>query len=166
MTKTDLKKIGLLLIALLALSTLAFADSGHETEIEAGRQLVESGVACDELTEEQLEEIGEYLMEQMHPGEAHDAMHEMMGIEEGSEYHMQAHVSMARTLYCGEGTMMGSGGMMGQGMMGNNIFGSGMPFLNYGYWSVWNILYALLLVGLVALVFLGAFKFWKDVNKK
>src|SRR3989338_6235398 len=75
--------------------------------------------------------------------------------------------------------MMGSGMMggqnptqanlaqgMGSGMMGNNAFGFGMPFLNYGYFSAWNILYALLLVGLVALVFLGVFKLWKDVNKK
>ena len=59
-----------------------------------------------------------------------------------------------------------TGGSMMQGMMGNNSFSSGMPFWNYGYWSIWNILYAVLLIGLIALVFLSVFRLWKDINKK
>ncbi len=213
-----MKKIGLLILGLLVLSTLALANSehNHETEIEEGKKLVESGISCDKLSDEQLEAIGEYLMEQMHPGEAHEAMHEMMGMEEGTEYHKQVHVNMARMMYCGESTMMGggmmgsggmmgmmpmmmnmmgsgmmgSGGMMGSNMMsgqaagqtnlmqgmegsgmmqsmtGNNAFGFGTPFLGYGYWSIWNALFIVLLIGAIALVFLGVFKLWKDVNKK
>ena len=173
-----MKRMALVFGILLLSIVLVSANEDHEAEIEAGRRLVESDIACDELTEEQLEAIGEYLMEQMHPGEAHEAMHEMMGMEEGTEYHMQVHVNMARMMYCGEGTMMG-GGMMGPGMMGGGMMGPGMmqggmmgnnsfgtPFLNYSYWSIWDTLYLMLLVGLIALVSLGVFKLWKDVNKK
>jgi hypothetical protein len=54
------------------------------------------------LTEEQLESIGEYLMELMHPGSAHEAMHEMMGLQEGSEEHKSFHVNLAKAMYCGQ----------------------------------------------------------------
>jgi uncharacterized membrane protein len=108
-----------LIIWLFLTSIIVLANGDHEYEIEEGRKLVESKISCDELNDEQLELIGEYYMEQMHPGEAHEAMHEMMGMEEGTEYHEQVHVNMAKTMYCGEGSMMGGGmmGMMGSGGM-------------------------------------------------
>ena len=199
-----MKKMALVFGMLLLGMVFVSANGDHASEVEEGKQLVENGIDCDKLSDEQLETIGEYYMEQMHPGQSHEAMHEMMGIEEGTKYHGQVHVSMARMMYCSEDAMMGSGmmgsggmmgimpmmmnmmgsGMMGgqnqtqantaqvpgsgmmQGMMGNNAFGFGMPFLNYGYFIVLNILYTLLLVGLVALVFLGVLKLWKDVNEK
>jgi len=183
--KRILLVFGILLLGMAFVS----ANGDHASEIEEGRELAESGISCDELSDGQLEAIGEYLMEQMHPGEAHEAMHEIMGMEEGTEYHERVHVDMAKMMYCGENVMMGSGmmgscgmmgdmmgsgmigsgGMMGmmsmkdnmmgsgmmdeqnptqtnmvhgmgsgtmQSMMGNAAFGSGMPFLNYGYSSV------------------------------
>ena len=165
----------ILILGMLFLSiVLVSANNNHQNEIEEGKNLVESKINCDKLNNEQLEVIGEYLMEQMHPGEQHEAMHEMMGMEEGTEYHKQFHVNIAKTLYCGESSgMMGSGGMMGmmnmmnwqtpqtnmmQGMMGN------WPY--FGYWNFVNVLYVILLIGLVILVYLGIIKLLRDLFKR
>ncbi len=143
--------VGVLLVLAVGLA------SAHEHNFAETEQLIDSGISCDKLTDEQLEEIGEYYMEQMHPGESHDLMHRMMGMEEGTEYHRQFHVNIARMMYCGEGgmmggNMMGSGGMMGMmpmmmnmmgsggmGMMGNypsyGIMGNNPMGFGYSYWS-------------------------------
>ena len=181
-----MKKI-LLIMSLVLLLNLSLVSAITGQEINEAKDLLESKAGCDKLTNEQLEIIGEYYMEQMHSGESHELMHKMMGLEEGSEAEKQFHVNMAKRLYCNENVyvgygMMGSGmmqsgiqggmmgGMMGSGliqsMMGSNSLGSGMPFQNYGYWSILDILYAVLLIGLIALVFLGVFKLWKDINEK
>ena len=166
--------------------TLAFADGDHQNEIEEGKELVENKISCDKLNDEQLEAIGEYYMEQMHPGESHEAMHEMMGIEEGTEYHKQFHVNMAKRMYCGQGGMMGSGGMMGmmnmmgggmmggqtpqtsvmQGMMGGNMMnnvGYGMIGNNpvgFGYsWGFWNVIWLLFWIGIIVLIIWLIYKF-------
>ena len=122
-----MKKIMLVFGIFLLSISLVLANGDHQSEIEEGKKLVDSGISCDKLTDEQLESIGEYYMEQMHPGEQHEAMHKMMGMEEGTEYHEQVHVNMARMMYCGEGGMMGDG-MMNGGMMGANMMGM-MPMM-------------------------------------
>lgn len=159
-----MKKI-ILIFGLLLLSIfLVSANGDHQSEIEEGRKLVASGVDCNNLNDEQLETIGEYLMEQMHPGEAHEAMHEMMGMEEGTEYHKQVHVNMAKMMYCGESGamsmgmmdmmmgrtgMMGSGNMMTGGMMGSgNVIGNGMWGMGFFGW----IFMVLVIVALVLLI--------------
>lgn len=149
---------GVLLLCVAPVS----ADVDHQSEIEEGRDLVESGVGCDELSDEQLEAIGEYLMEQMHPGESHEAMHEMMGIEEGTEYHEQFHVNFARMMYCGEGGVIP---MMGPWMMGYNPVDSGYGMMGpwmgpwmmgydsgdsgYNYWNPWTMMWVIFLVGII-----------------
>lgn len=167
-----MKKINVLvglIIGVLLMSTFALANGehSHESEIEEGRKLVESEINCDELSDEQLETIGEYLMEQMHPGEAHEAMHKMMGMEEGTEYHEQVHVNMAKMMYCGESgmmammpmmmNMMGGGKMIGYGMMGKAGYG-------FGYWNFVNVLHIILLIGLIILVYLWILRLWKNMN--
>jgi hypothetical protein len=153
-----MKKIIIILSILLLSMALLSANGDHQSEIEEGRQLVESGVDCDKLTNEQLETIGEYLMEQMHPGEAHEAMHEMMGMEEGTEYHEQVHVNMAKMMYCGERGAMSSGMMdmmMGRtGMMGSS--GNMMTgYANYGYFGGMGIFgWLFMILVIVALVLL------------
>lgn len=178
---------GMLLLSIFLVS----ANEEHQHEIEEGRKLVESGISCDELNDEQLEEIGEYLMEQMHPGESHEAMHEMMDMEEGTAYHEQFHINLAERMYCGEGgamnkNMMGSGSMMGMmpmmmntggdamnsrgmmNMMGNNMMNRQAPtqtntmqnmmgnsWNGFGYWSLVNVFYIILLIGLIILVIYG-----------
>jgi len=161
-----MKKIFTILIfGMLLLSvSLVFA---HEHDFNETKQLIDSGISCDKLTDEQLESIGDYYMEQMHPGEAHEMMDQMMG-GEGSESLRQVHINMAKRLYCNEdvGGMMG-GGMMNI-MMGNNMMGSGgmtgygmmggYPAY-YGYNSLLGILWLVFLVGAIALIIWLIYKF-------
>ncbi|MBI2661331.1 SHOCT domain-containing protein [Candidatus Woesearchaeota archaeon] len=141
-----MKKITLILAIFLFGIAAVLAQESHDSEIEEGKGLVESKISCDKLSNEQLEAIGDYYMEQMHPGEAHEIMDNMMG-GEGSESLKQFHINMAKTIYCGEsGGMMGSGGMIGMmNMMGGGMMGSypsGYSYAN-GYWNTfWISLFA------------------------
>lgn len=138
-------------------------------EIDEAKTLIDSKVSCDTLTNEQLELIGEYYMEQMHPGESHELMHKMMGLEEGTEAEEQFHISMAKRLYCNEnsGGMMGSGGMMPMmNMMGGGTmmgYGSGAMGSGGFGWGIMGLLWWALLVGLVVLVWLLIMKLWGDM---
>ncbi len=143
------KKILILAIFLLSIFLLSIAivlaQESHDSEIEEGKNLVGSKISCDKLSNDQLESIGDFYMEQMHPGKAHEIMDNMMG-GEGSESLKQVHINMAKRLYCNENVyigygMMVSGGMMnmmGRGMMGN--YPASYDYSNYGYWSVFRIL--------------------------
>ncbi|MEK6862037.1 MAG: hypothetical protein AABY07_08790 [Nanoarchaeota archaeon] len=159
--------IGLLIMLNIG---LVYAQEHDFAEI---KELIDSGISCDKLTEEQLEGIGEYYMEQMHPGEAHEMMDKMMG-GEGSESLRQMHIAMARRLNCNEdiGGMMNSGGMMnmmmGGNMMGNNMMQSGMMGNGgySGYWNFLNVLYVILLIELIILVYLWIVKLLKNKGGK
>ena len=126
--------------------------SAYEHDFDEIKQLIDSGISCDKLTDEQLESIGDYYMEQMHPGEAHEMMDQMMG-GEGSESLKQVHINMAKRLYCNENFYIGYG-MMGSGMMGN------YPTY-YGYNNFWNILWLVFLIGIIALIVWLIYKFTK-----
>ena len=149
-----MKKITLILAIFLLGIVAVLAQESHDSEIEEGKKLVKSKTSCGKLSDEQLEAIGDYYMEQMHPGEAHEIMDNMMG-GEGSESLKQVHINMAKRLYCNENVyigygMMGSWGMtnmMGRGMMGN--YPAGYDYSNYGYW---NIFWILLLAAVIFLV--------------
>ena len=143
-----MKKITSILVIFLLSIVAVLAQESHDSEIEEGKKLVESKVSCDKLGNEQLEAIGDYYMEQMHPGEAHEIMDNMMG-GEGSESLKQVHINMAKRLYCNENVyigygMMGSWGMtnmMGRGMMGS--YPASYAYNNYGYWNIfWILLFA------------------------
>jgi len=113
-----MKKAIMLFFVLLISASLVFANDSET--LDTGKSLVESKAACSDLSDEQLEAIGDYYMEQMHPGELHEAMDERMG-GEGSENLKQVHIRIAKSMYCGDYDMM-SGGMM-------NMFG-GMMYQN------------------------------------
>ncbi len=119
----NMKKTLLFIMGMVLLLNLVFA---HEHNFTETKELIDSGISCNELTDEQLESIGDYYMEQMHPGEAHEIMDNMMG-GEGSESLKQVHINMAKSIYCNDdvGGMMG-GGMMGGGLMGGGMMGGGM----------------------------------------
>ncbi len=113
-----MKKIILISLFVLLFSFLVIAQE-EEHDFTKARQLIDSKISCNNLTNEQLESIGDYYMEQMHPGEAHEYMDRMMG-GEGSESLKQVHINIAKRIYCNENVgMMGGGMMMGRGMMGN-----------------------------------------------
>ena len=162
----DLKKIIVLLIALSLSAGTAF--SHEDGAFQEAKYIIKSKVTCSKLTEEQLERLGDYYMEQMHPGEAHEAMDEMMG-GEGSESLRQVHIAMAKRIYCNDvsGTvqygmmgMMGMGrwGMTGGNMMGYGLgsggFGSGMMGGALGYTAINSLFWILSLALIAAIVFL------------
>ncbi|MBI2653705.1 hypothetical protein HYX02_02730 [Candidatus Woesearchaeota archaeon] len=159
---------------------LAYADAEDFTE---AKKLIDAKTPCSQLTESQLEIMGDYTMEQIHPGEAHEVMDKMMG-GEGSESLRLMHIAMAKRLYCNDISDMTNYGMMGYGMMGTglkrgisyggmmnmamyNMMGYGMMGnLGYGYWSFLNFFTTLLVVGLVILVYLWVIKLWREVFGK
>ncbi|AJB41937.1 hypothetical protein [Thermofilum adornatum] len=152
---------------------LVSADGNIQSEIEEGKKLVESGISCDKLSDEQLEAIGEYIMELMHPGGAHEIVHKMMGIEEGTEYHKQFHINLARRMYCGEVATMGPGYMMvwrspPRGINENWCPGCGWNWWYPGLgWIVWIMFSIVLIVALIILIYLGFIKHEKvDPGKK
>ena len=161
-----MKKV-LFIMAIILLLNLGLVSAINQQEINTAKSLIDSKTSCKSLSDSQLEIMGEYYMEQMHPGESHELMHQMMGLKEGSEDEEQFHINMAKAIYCGEENVFGSGGMMsggmmgmmmggnmGYGMMGNNPFGYG-----YGYWSFWNIIWSLFWIGLIILVIWLIYKF-------
>ena len=159
-----MKKILSLTILIISISLLNVSlVSAHEHDFTETKQLIDSGISCDDLTDEQLEAVGDYYMEQMHPGEAHEMMDKMMG-GEGSDSLKQVHIQMAKRLYCNEdiGGVM-DGGMMNM-MMGNwsnpsalnNNFTNPMSMMNFGFapfgWIFMILFWALVIVGIVALI--------------
>ena len=147
--------------------SIVYADMGDLTE---AKKIIDAKTSCSKLTENQLEILGDYFMEQMHPGQAHETMDKMMG-GEGSESLRQMHIAIAKRLYCNDvsgmvnygmmGMMMGYGGM--RNMMGSS-FGYGM-MSGYGYWGLLNFLSLVLVIGLIILVYLWIIKLWKEIRK-
>lgn len=149
-----MKNTILVLIALILVSTFVIAH-GEDTFAEA-EEIIEQKISCDDLTENQLEILGDYYMEQMHPGELHEIMDERMG-GEGSESLRQAHINMGLSFYCGEHEYTSTSfmdNMMGRGMMGYYPYSQTNPFM----W-IFNII---LIAGIVLLII------WlsKQISKK
>lgn len=153
-----MKKIIIYFVVFLFLVSFVFAHGDEKAE---GKELIDKKAKCSDLNDEQLEHIGDYLMEQMHPGEDHEVMDKAMG-GEGSEKLKQIHINMAKMMYCGEGNMMKmmgggimmQGNMMNQGMMGNIFWMN--PF--------WSLLLMILVI--IALVLLIVWLFKKITEKK
>ena len=157
-----------ILFGILILNLVLADENFNET-----RKLIDSNISCDKLTNEQLEAMGDYYMEQMHPGEAHELMHEMMGGED-SDTIKSMHINMAKSIYCGESNsmmgmmnMMSSDGMMSSGMMnmmGGGMMSSGMmggysnnyssynPLINFSW------IFSLLIIVLLVLLIIWLFK--------
>ncbi len=99
------------------------AGHNHEQMLTEAKRIIDANVSCDRLTDDQFEALGEYYMEQMHPGEAHERMDRMMSRMMGEEGLRRMHINMGKRMYCSST----GGGMMGGGMMGNTSSpGNGM----------------------------------------
>ena len=142
-------KKALLIIGILFL-TIGLVHAVSQEELNEAKTLIDSKIACNTLTNDQLEIIGEYYMEQMMPGEGHKRAHEMMGLTEGSDAEEQFHIQMAKRSYCGENTGMMGGNVMGGGMIGNYS----PSYANNGYWNIaWILIFAAVIFLIVWLVY-------------
>jgi len=147
-----MKKIILISLFVILFSFLVVAQEEHD--FTEAKKLIDSEISCDKLTNEQLEAIGNYYMEQMHPGEAHEYMDKMMG-GEGSESLKQVHINLAKRIYCNENV----GGMMGAGMMGNNYYQNPQKNNSYqnnfiGFQIFFYVLFILVVIILILITIL------------
>jgi len=155
-------------LVFIVLIANVMANAGHShSSFEQTEAIINAEIPCNDLSEEQLEFIGDYYMEKMHPGEAHETMDDMMG-GEGSAQLKQTHINMAKKFYCKEDIGVFGAGIMGMMQGGNTMMGTGygMMGLSGGYWNFFSILYIILVVGLVILVYLWIYKLWKNIKKK
>lgn len=133
---------------------------------------------CEAVSDEDFERIGDATMESIHPGEAHEAMDEMMG-GEGSESLEAMHINMGKSYLGCLGESSSGFGMMGRnfrapmmggslnnlkggvaGMMGWNYSGNMMGYQGYNFleFIIWTVV-------LIDLVLLGIW-LWKQIKKK
>ncbi len=151
-----MKKSFLVIVVLLL--SMGLVNAVSLDELNEAKALMDSNISCNKLTNDQLEIIGEYYMEQTMPGQAHARAHEMMGLKEGSEAEELFHISVARRSYCGENVgMMREGLYNGYGMMGY------YP-RNYNYFSYWDIILGALIIGLLMLAFWMIYRSLKKNN--
>ncbi len=112
----------LLALALMLAFVPVVSAHGNET-FSAAEALISAHMPCANLTQDQLSGIGDYYMEQMHPGAAHEQMDAMMG-GDGSPALEAMHIRMAEAFYCSgqdavdAGNASGSAWGGGYGMMG------------------------------------------------
>lgn len=111
------KTASLIVVAFMIIIALFVPAEGMDLDkLEEGKRIARSHIRCEDMNEGQLEAVGEYLMEQMHPGSAHESMHRMMGLEEGTLEHEKFHVNLTKSMYCGTGDW----GMIG--IVSTNMF--------------------------------------------
>lgn len=131
---------------------------------------------CKQVGDDDLERLGEAVMEQQHPGQAHEVMDQMMG-GEGSPSLRQMHLNMGSGyLGCGGdyGAGMtrlrqGFGGQVGSvGMMGGiPMMGLGwMMGLGNGLFGVSAVLAGLTWVALIIFLSAGTYFFIKQAHRK
>jgi uncharacterized membrane protein len=172
---------GLIIVTLL-IGGAASANSGHGREIEdilaeiREDQGVGPGESIDlnRVSDEHLEELGEAVMDIMHPNEReHEFMDQMMG-GEGSEsleymHRMMGYRYLSGDFRTGGDPMMGSGagtrgfGMMGDmpmmgwgmhGRRGSGGFGALSGAMMGGFWPffVWRIVMWIVVLGVIGVV--------------
>lgn len=127
------------IIYLIFVFAMFFTSIGyaHEQEdFDNVVRLIQSKIPCDQLSDEQLELMGDYFMEQMHPGELHEIMDERMG-GEGSIQLKNVHINMARMFYCGESNVMP------MSMMNMMINRGGENMMDYNYNTGFGMMYGL-----------------------
>jgi len=144
-----MKKI--MLIIILLLLNIAIVVSVSQDELNQAKTLIDSNISCNKLTNDQFEIIGEYYMEQIMPGKAHENAHQMMGLTEGSEAEKQFHINMAKRIYCGENV---SNGMMRnyyyQSPQNNNSYQDNVA----GFQIFFYVLLVLIVIILVLIIIL------------
>lgn len=155
-----MKKQIIFFLFLILSAGLILAQSNEFAE---AKKLIDAKTPCSKLSEPQFEMIGDYLMEQMHPGKAHETMDEMMG-GEGSESLKQMHMAIAKRVYCNDvnsAINTGFGGMMGLGY-GRMMRGEYQSNYNYGMMHPYGNYYSAFgaIIWLVAIILVGMLVYW------
>ncbi len=161
--------VGLLFLLLFSLGVLATENTPSVqtvlSEIVSSQGIsTVNQIDCGKVSERQFEELGDALMEQMHPGAAHEAMDTMMG-GEGSQSLKIAHVSMGKSyVRCINGTGIGQSGygMMGPWMM---QWATGPGYWQNSFYSA-NTVFWVVLFLLVTSVALNIYFFIRLREKK
>ena len=111
--------------------------SPTQAELNSAKTLIDNRVSCNSLTDNQLELIGEFIMEKQNPGQAHEDIDKMMGLVDGSAQDAQFHINLAQKMYCDYFT---SGGMMNgySGGMMNGYYNRGSGMMSDIYTSTDN----------------------------
>lgn len=144
--RTNKTLSGIVVVAAILFSSAVLAQ---EHDFEEAKSIIESKITCSQLTNEQFEQLGDYFMEQMHPGELHEIMDERMG-GEGSAQLRNVHISMGRSFYCADNRMM-SAPMMNM-MMGRGGMMGSYPYTPYNSFSLTSVSTNILLIALVIVV--------------
>lgn len=174
-TKTTHAQVGMMGIGESEGQTTEAIEHGESIEVVLQEILVEQNIStvqeldCSNLGESDLERLGDAVMEQQHPGEAHEIMDQMMG-GEGSESLKEIHINMGNAyLGCNGSTSFGM--MSGSGMMGlsnsqqNNSYGRGSSMMgwNGGMFAVQS---GLTWLAVISFLLSGVYFFLKQANKK
>ena len=149
-----IRNLGIVVVLLVVLSLVVFADSDHGNFSEA-KEIIEQKIPYGQLTDDQFELLGDYFME-LQTGENHAFMDRMMG-GEGSEHLRQAHITMGKNFYneyLETGTIEQRGmrgGMMGSGMMGSSFSYMMMPGAGHSFYGfgIFGLLLTVAFLGLV-----------------
>ena len=169
----SIKVFGLAFIAVLVIGFGLVAAQSTDPSVLAGQAIVNSGVPCSQLNQTQLLLVGEYYMELIHPGAAHEYMDQMMG-GDSSPMDQQMHLSLAEAYYCGNATganaslaylntaypayggMMGRPGygMMGYGAYNPSVYSQAVPAAGGGMmgWNGWGYPPAFGWTGIICIV--------------
>lgn len=149
------KKLLIFMFAFVLSLAFVSAHCAEDTEVcdvdfSEAEEIIANNVSCSDLSDSELDVLGDYYMEQVHPDEAHEYMDEMMG-GEGSLSLEQVHIAMAYRFYCGEDYYYG--GMMGSsGMMGGYYPYSGYGMMGYNYGVNWFLVFLYLVIAVLVFV--------------
>jgi len=152
--------LAIIMISFLLSSPFAYAHSDHPEhgDFEKAEAIINAEIPCEQLNEEDLEMVGDYIMEQMHPGELHEIIDERMG-GEGSESLRLAHINIAKVHYCDNYEDYGNNYNMMKNKYYNNINGGMMNMMfwnNIGYGFGWMFIMMLfwivVIIGVIALI--------------
>src|SRR3989344_4301457 len=160
----NLFELGIIIVlAILASSTVLAQEENFDEAVS----IIELKIPCSQLTDEQFELLGDYYMEQMHPGELHEIMDDRIG-GEGSAQLRNVHIAMGRSFYCADNNAMPMSMM--HMMMGRNNINYGMmgnypnyPSYNNSYssFSATSILINILIIILIIIAIIGITKLLK-----
>lgn len=151
--KTSALILGIIMLVNFIALVQSDSDANHEEIFARAEEIINAQTPCNLLTQNDLEVLGDYYMEQMHPGDAHKIMDERMG-GEGSESLKFAHINMGSRFYCGTNSEVSSNyGMMDRGMMNSGDWNN-YSSRSLSYWFMLWIIIILIIISLVLVILL------------